>query len=346
MLAAAALVFAGGVAIGAFVSDRLDRTPKTVVSELAVPPVTEPRPAPAAPVALEPIPQELPTLGPSPTEALEESEPDVVAPRKPVEQPQWLRNAVAAPEADGRPLIAIVIDDLGLSGEKVRRTAALPAPLTLAFLPYANGLSELTAVARARGHELLVHVPMEPGSRTTDPGPNALLTEYGVRDLLSRIEWNLGRLDGYVGINNHMGSRFTADPSGMAVVLSELNRRGLMFLDSRTSAKTVGDKLARTIGLPSVERDVFLDPDGARSDVAGQLVELERTARRQGYAVGIGHHYNVTLDTLEGWLDTLEERGFVLAPISAIAKLRIAREERALAAIRPNAVDLGVASRP
>ncbi len=345
MLAVAALVFAGGVAIGAFVSDRWDRPPKTVVSSIETPPQSVP-PDPVEPVELEPIPPQLPALGASPTETLEQPEPDTAAIPEPAEQPQWLRNAVAVPDAAGRPLIAVVIDDLGLSEEKVRRTSALRGPLTLAFLPYADDLSDLTAVARAGGHELLVHLPMEPGSKATDPGPNALLTEYGVRDLLSRIEWNLGRLDGYVGINNHMGSRFTADPSGMAVVLSELNRRGLMFLDSRTSAKTVGDKLARTIGLPSVERDVFLDPDGARSDVAGQLVELERTARRQGYAVGIGHHYDVTLDTLEGWLSTLEDRGFVLAPITAIAKLRIAREERALAAIRPSAIDLGVASRP
>ena len=254
-----------------------------------------------------------------------------------IARPPWRRYAVAAPLPSGRPMIAVVIDDLGLDQARSRRALALPGPLTLALLPYADGLTELAFAARQRGHELLVHVPMEPESDNVDPGPNVLSTRHDPSELRRLIDWSLTRFDEFVGINNHMGSRFTQDAPAMAIVLSDLKRRGLMFLDSQTGPHSIAATIARTIELPSARRDVFLDPDGRSSDVAAALEALEQVARRRGYAVGIGHPHDATLAALAEWLPALEARGLVLAPISAIAGLRVASADQAPVNLRVTA---------
>ncbi|MGB1548405.1 MAG: divergent polysaccharide deacetylase family protein, partial [Alphaproteobacteria bacterium] len=175
----------------------------------------------------------------------------------PVAKPQWVRNAVAVPESDGKPLIAVVIDDLGLSQKRSAMVIGLPGPLTLAFLPYAAKLPEQAERARAAGHELLIHVPMEPEGEEADPGPRVLTTRMQGPEILERLRWDLGRFDHYVGINNHMGSKFTKDPARLAMVFQELKTRGLLFIDSRTTSETVARKLAREMSIPFAERKVF-----------------------------------------------------------------------------------------
>ena len=127
-------------------------------------------------------------------------------------------------------------------------------------------------------------------------------------------------MTGYVGINNHMGSRFTRSIAGMAVVMQELRRRGLLFLDSKTINDSVGDRMATEYGVPHVDRDIFLDNDMDSGAVDQMLLELERVARERGYAIGIGHPHPGTLDALMRWLPTLEARGFELVPISTIVR--------------------------
>ena len=238
--------------------------------------------------------------------------------------PLWRKNAVAVSDTGGRPMIAIVIDDLGLNRINARRSIALPPPLTLAFMTYAGGLEAMTGAARAVGHELLVHVPMEPEDPSYDAGENVLTTSLDNDDLARRLDWALGRFEGYVGINNHMGSKFTRSPLGMAQVMAELRSRGLLFLDSRTSGRSVGMGLAARMGVAHTGRDVFIDnnPDDPNS-IRRQLEILEETARRHGKAVGIGHPHDATLEVLAQWLPEVEKRGFVLVPISAIVQREI-----------------------
>ncbi|MBK8909642.1 MAG: divergent polysaccharide deacetylase family protein [Rhodospirillales bacterium] len=233
-------------------------------------------------------------------------------------QPAWRRFAAASPERNGRPMVSVVIDDLGMDRRRTARTITLHGPLTLSFLPYAGDLPDQTARARAGGHELLVHVGMEPTSAFVDPGPNALLTGLAAAELRRRLVWGLARFDGYVGINNHMGSRFTADRDGMTVVMEELGSRGLLYLDSRTTPETVGPDAARRAGVPFAERSVFLDPLGGVATVQDQLREAEAVARRRGTAVAIGHPHDETLDALQAWLPGLDARGIALAPLSAV----------------------------
>ena len=235
--------------------------------------------------------------------------------------PIWRRNAVATPDGPGGPVIAVVLDDLGLNRPNARRAIALPGPLTLAFMTYAERLPALAAAARAAGHELLVHVPMAPQDPLTNPGPNVLRADLGPEELARRVAWGLTRFDGYVGINNHMGSGFTSSVAGMAQVMMELKARGLLYLDSLTSPGTVGAALAERLGVPYAKRDIFIDNDPeSRVAIRRQLVRLERLAARSGRAVGIAHPHDVTLEELARWLPEVQARGFRLVPISAVVR--------------------------
>lgn len=233
----------------------------------------------------------------------------------------WRRFAALAPETGGRPMIALVIDDMGVDRKRSARVIGFKGPLTLSFLTYADDLDTQTAAAAAAGHELLVHVSMEPDGATVDPGPNVLMSGLGADELRRRLRWGLSRFEAYVGINNHMGSRFTADAAGMTVVMEEIKSRGLLFLDSRTTNRTVAAALARRAGVPFVERNIFLDHVNDVATVRGRLAEVERLARRTGFAVAIGHPRQATLTALSTWLEEVEGRGFVLVPLTAVVAL-------------------------
>jgi polysaccharide deacetylase 2 family uncharacterized protein YibQ len=233
----------------------------------------------------------------------------------------WRRNAVPFANLNAKPLIAIVIDDVGLDRPHSKRAWELPGPLTMSFLPYAKDLREQAKAARARGQELMLHLPMEPMGHA-DPGPGALLVSLGESELKQRVTTALDSFDGYVGVNNHMGSRFTANKPDMEIVLKLFKARGLLFLDSRTSAQTVGEQTAQELGVPTMPRNVFLDDDEAADAVRRRLAETEAIARRQGFVVAIGHPHEATLQVLAEWLPGLAAKGFVLAPATAVLRKR------------------------
>ncbi len=234
--------------------------------------------------------------------------------------PAWRRYAALTPPTEGRARIAIVLDDMGLSQFRSDRAISLPRPITLAVLPYGNHLHGLVARARTAGHEVMLHLPMEPRDGQRDPGPNALLTGLPQAELDRRIAWNLGRLEGYVGVNNHMGSRFTASRREMARVMRALKARDLLFLDSLTTGRSKGYRLAREFGLPAVTRDIFLDNNRDPWLIRAQLEKTAQRARERGSAIAIGHPYPETLNVLEGWLPGLAARGLVLVPVSALVR--------------------------
>lgn len=249
------------------------------------------------------------------------NEAPLAPPATPV-PPAWQRFAALTEKPDGRPMIAVIIDDMGVDHGRSARAIRLPAPVTLAFLPYARGLARQLEAARRLGHELMVHLPMEPERHTADPGPDVLRVADPPEELRRRIELALGRFTGVVGLNNHMGSRFTEDPAGMRVLLGEVNAHGMLFIDSRTTAKTVAPEIARELGVPFAARDVFLDDDPTAPSVLAQLRRAEAVARHKGSAIAIGHPRDATLDELKGWLSALERRGFVLVPVSAVVRQR------------------------
>lgn len=221
-----------------------------------------------------------------------------------------------------RPMIAVVIDDLGLARDRTLAAIGLPGPLTLAFLPYADGVADMARAARAGGHELLVHLPMEPSRGSADPGPNALLTGLDVDENRKRLLANLASFEGFDGINNHMGSRFTQSRADMDLVLKELRARDLFFLDSRTTAASAARSAALDARVPYAERDVFLDNHQEAPYLALQLSEVERIARRNGSVIAIGHPHGVTIAALRLWLGGLSAKGFDLVPVSRIVDHR------------------------
>ncbi len=243
-----------------------------------------------------------------------------VEPIEVVEPPAWQRYAVSPPSAaPGTPMIALLIDDMGEARDWSDRIVALPGPLTLAYFPHAPNLDEQVAAARQAGHEIMLHLPMEPDDANENPGPNPLLTSLDADELRSRAIAMLDSIDGYVGVNNHMGSRFTRDMAAMGVVLAEVRDRGLLFVDSRTGSNSVAERLARDLGVPALRRDIFIDNDADGALIGAQLAALERHARDHGFAIGIAHPRPHTIEVLTNWLSTVTERGFVLVPISTIA---------------------------
>lgn len=235
----------------------------------------------------------------------------------------WLKNAVAFSVPHGKPLIAVVLDDVGVARSHAEMAIDLPGVITLSFMTYADGVADMAARARARGHELMLHVPMEPIGAEIDAGPNVLTVGASEAELLKRLDWGLSRFPSYIGINNHMGSRFTQDERGMRVVLAELKRRNLLFLDSRTIGNTIGDKLAERMGVAHVMRDVFLDNEMDEAAVIKQLMQAERIAANKGQAIAIGHPHPATIAAIRAWMPKAQARGFVIVPLSAVAKLRL-----------------------
>jgi len=229
---------------------------------------------------------------------------------------------MAVPATAGHPMIAVVIDDMGIDRRRSAQAAAFSKPLTLSYLAYARNLAKQAATARAAGHELLLHVPMEPRNRKLDAGPDVLLVDIEPDELRKRLNRGLDRFDSFVGINNHMGSRFTADAVGMTIVMEELKRRGLLFLDSRTTGGTVGPQVARRFGVPFAQRNIFLDNVNEVEAVNARLGDLERLARRNGFAIAIAHPRDATLKALAVWLEEVETRGFVLVPLSTVVLAR------------------------
>lgn len=340
----AGLLFGGGVGLGAWIAGEgpADRRAETEGRQ------TVPSPSTATATAqTQPVPAEASTDAnnaktppgiplPKMTAALQapaEDAPGPPASTAPDAQPRrestgelalpaWRRFAVAADTTSAKPKIAIVLDDLGIDVRRSRRAVALPAPLTLAYLPYAEGLADQTRAARRAGHELLLHVPMQPHGADADPGPNALDMRLGAIEVLSRLEWGLERFEGYVGINNHMGSLFTESEEGMRLVAEGLRDRELLFLDSLTSPRSVAAATVASYGVPTTVRDVFLDNTDTAAEVEMRLAQTERIARKTGTAIAIGHPRDATLNVLEAWIPTALEAGFALVPLTAVLQVR------------------------
>lgn len=230
--------------------------------------------------------------------------------------------ATYATVAASRPSIALVIDDLGSDVEATRRAIHLPAAVTLSFLPYPVATPGLAHDAEQVGHQVLVHVPMEPEGRD-DPGPHALLTGLSAEEIARRLSWALARVPGFSGVNNHMGSRFTADRTALVPVVEMLADRHIFFLDSKTTPNSVVVALAHAFGVASAARDVFLDDEQTEGSVDAQLALTERIARAQGIAIAIGHPHATTLTALEKWLAQLH--GFDLVPVATAIRLKTER---------------------
>ena len=294
----------------------VEPSPPTPPEALAPPPAAPPdRAAVASPPA--PVPE--PPREASPAEpsvaALTPETPAVAA------SPSWQTFARPFDRADQRPRIAIVIVGLGTSSAATEATIlGLPGSVSLSFWPYADRLDHWIRLARAAGHEVLLNLPMEPENYPEfDPGPKTLLTTLPPEQNLERLDWALSRATGYVGVADYLGARFTASRRDLRPVLEAIHRRGLMFVDSRPTAHSAAPEIAQVIGLPWVANTRFIDePQVSRDAIDSRLKELESIARLQGRALGIGSPYPVTLERIAAWIPGLAQKGFAVAPVTAL----------------------------
>lgn len=214
---------------------------------------------------------------------------------------------------NGKPRVALVIGGLGLNPAYTRRAIELlPPEVTLSFAPYADGLQQWIDLARANGHEVLLETPMEPNDYPqNDPGPFTLLASGAPGDIVKKTEWVLSRATGYFGVTNYLGSRFVASNPAMGAFSGALKQRGVAFIDDGMAAR-------RGMGPPRASADRIVDEDLSAEAIARQFSGLEAGARARGQAMGSGFAYPVTLESAAIWTRSLEDRGFQLAPASAL----------------------------
>jgi polysaccharide deacetylase 2 family uncharacterized protein YibQ len=220
--------------------------------------------------------------------------------------------------ANGRPKIALIIGGLGLNARATRAAIeTLPPEITLSFAPYAEGLQGWIDEARAHGHEVLLETPMEPlDYPDNDPGPYTLMADGSAPEVVKKLEWVLSRATGYYALTNYLGSRFLGSPAAYQTFAGAAAGRGLGFIDDGSGARLAGG------GLPRASAERVIDDQLSQAAIDQQLLALESGAMQRGQALGAGFAYPVTLDKVARWSGSLAERGFQLAPASALAVRR------------------------
>ncbi|MBX9774285.1 MAG: divergent polysaccharide deacetylase family protein [Xanthobacteraceae bacterium] len=218
------------------------------------------------------------------------------------------------------PRVAIVVGGLGIGANTTADAMRkLPGPVTLAFAPYGGDLERQVARARETEHEVMLQVPMEPFDYPdNDPGPHTLLTSIDTAQNIDRLHWLMSRFQGYVGIINHMGGRFSASEQGMAPVLREAATRGLIYLDDGSSARSLAGQIAGANNLAFAKADLIIDQVPTPADIDRALGRLETIARTRGTAVGFAGALPVSVDRISRWIKAAESRGIQLVPITAV----------------------------
>ena len=273
-------------------------------------------------------------MTPAPIEALAQSGPGGLLPRI-APDGETPAHAYARPfeATEDEPLIAVVIGGLGLNAAATREAIdTLPPEVTLAFVPYSDNLQGWIDQARAAGHEVILELPMEPYDYpSNDPGPHTLLASADPDENRRRLEWLMSRATGYFAVMNYLGARFTAQADALAPVLGMIAETGVAFLYDGESARSDLDQLAIDSGLAAATADRILDVQPRADAIDDQLLHLEALAIQNGDAAGAGFGYPITVRQVSAWSDTLELKGYRLAPISAVLARRAVRTRIALA---------------
>ena len=212
--------------------------------------------------------------------------------------------------------IVLIIDDLGYEGQPIDRAMRLDPDINFAILPNGNRASEFAQLLNGRGFEILCHLPMEPLGDAS-PGENAILTSMADEEIARLVRQNIQAVPYARGVNNHMGSRATADRRVMSSVLKSLPE-GMYFVDSRTDGRSVAERVAREMKVQTAARHVFLDDVRTASAVRRQVAMLASIARERGIAIGIGHPHQVTVDVLAEEIPRLRASGFDFVRASSV----------------------------
>ena len=224
----------------------------------------------------------------------------------------------AAPPEKGK--LAIIIDDFGGGVAGTREMMELEIPLTFAVIPHRNSSQREAQEARERGYQVLLHMPMEPLNEKLPPGPGAITAGMAPEEIREAVAAALEEVPGAVGVNNHMGSKVTAREELMLPFLEAVGERGLFFIDSRTTNKSVAAALARQLAIPTAENRIFLDNERELESIKAQLRRAAELAREEGEVIAIGHVHPAMAQALQEFVPELEEQGVELVFASQLAR--------------------------
>lgn len=217
--------------------------------------------------------------------------------------------------------IAIIIDDIGWDKDIAEEFLEISYPLSFSILPYSPFGRHVANKANAKDRDILLHIPMEPyGYPRHDPGKGTLLTNMDKGEIYERLDDAIRSIPHIVGLNNHMGSKFTEERWAMKIVMDTLKKKELFFIDSLTSPKTLGYTTAKEMGVKTAKRNVFLDNKVDIIYIKNQIKKLIPIAKKRGYAIGIGHPHKDTLTALKDSLPEIELQGGKVVPVSRVIK--------------------------
>ena len=227
----------------------------------------------------------------------------------------------------GKPTIAIIIGGLGFNARTTAQAIdELPPEVTLSFVPYADGLQGLIDRARARGHEVMLELPMEPfDPDADDTGPQTLLASAPAQQNVARLEQLLSKGAGYFGVTNYQGARFATSAQASQPVVQALRRRGLVLVSSGIGQRTALSAEALRAGLNYTAADRIIDARREADAIDDQLLNLEALALQNQSAIGAGFAYPITMQQVGHWASDVGTRGYQLAPVSAVLAARAGR---------------------
>ena len=314
-----------------------DPTPETPPENTATPTATKPE-SPAAEITATPTatstaqaPIELPAEEPVPTST-------AAIPLKPINDKlreklsigilpiispdgtkPWRHYSKPYTHESNHPMIAIVVTGLGQNKNMTTNAINLPENISLSFSPYAKDVTTWSNSARAKGHEVLLDLPLEPTNYpASDPGPQGLLIGNSSEENAIRLRWNFGRIQGYIGFTSPTNESFSQNDNIFKLLLDQINARGLMLAMPHEPAHKESIQLLDNSKIAYNFADTILDEELSSEAIQMRLTALEKIAAKRGYAVGYTRAIPITMSELEKWSTKLEENGYILVPLSHI----------------------------
>ncbi len=251
------------------------------------------------------VPEIAATVKKKPTQQTAKSAPAVSVPEKSAKQEKRIQ--IAKDLSSDKPRVAIIIDDMGYRRKVGNRLINMDLNLTFSFLPEGPFTGNLSQKAGQLGKDILLHLPLEPSDPTWNLGPGGIYLSMNRNNMRSIFVQDLDAVPMAIGVNNHMGSRFTENEQAMKYLLSLIRQNNLFFVDSITSSKSLGFELARNMGIKTAERNVFLDNDPDREKIEKQIKSLLTLAKKRGHAIGIGHPNPETFEALKSMEKEIKE---------------------------------------
>lgn len=215
--------------------------------------------------------------------------------------------------------VAFIIDDIGYSVELLEEILKIKEPLTLSILPFLPNSIKCAEMAIKSGKEIMIHMPME-SNNGNDLEIGIIKEQMREEEIKEGVNRAIEFLPMAKGMNNHKGSKITRNERLMEIILGELKKRNLFFLDSKTSDYSVASRVAKRINLPYAERDIFIDSINSKDIMEKNILKLFKIAKKKGYSIGIAHPYPDTLEVLKEMLPQSERYGVKLVFVSEIIK--------------------------